>query len=284
MDRKDVINFAPSGIKKRRSVPRYVGVIIALCLAVFCISVFVILARNDFDIGKALGAREPETTRASEMTTEAEGSTEDVTEADSALFLVMCSDKNELTFCQIIKAEPSARKITVKPVDPELSIEFSSEKMSVAEAFRTMSYAAVAEGFSSIGMEIDRYVHITEDNFKRLMSKLGPVPVEVEGNYEINIDAVRYTFSPGIQNMTSDILLKYMKLAEKGDAAMRLQGRATASVFRQHFTEENYLKGEDFFSALINLVDTDITVFDYGKADAVLSSMLSGEVTVSAVG
>lgn len=283
MNRKDVINFAPTGEKKRKKVPSYVGLIIGICLAAFFISVFIILAVNDFDIGKALGARQPQT-ETEETTTQVSGNGNDIIDAGEAVnFLVMCSDKNELTFVQIISVDAASGKIKIKPIATDYKLEFSSGKKSVSEAFRSESMNSLMEAFAGKNINIKKYVHVTEDNFKRLMSNLGAVEVQITGNYEFNIDAVKYTFSPGTQNMTSDMLLKYMKHAEKGEAALRLQGHAVAAIFRQHFTEANYSRGESFFSTLINLVDTNITAFDYSEAADTLSLMLRGVVEVTVV-
>ncbi len=283
MNRKDVINFAPTGEKKRKKVPSYVIFIVGICLTAFVVSVFVILAVNDFDLRKALGARLPDESL-SEATTEAElTDTVSTEEAQAVNFLVLCSDERELTFVELISVDASSGKIRIKPVSPGYTLDFESGSKSVAQAFTSESINSVMEAFSLKGIDVKKYVHVTEDNFKKLMSKLGAVQVQIMGNYEFNVDAVKYTFTAGTQNMTSDMLLKYMKYAESGEAALRLQGYAVAAVFRQHFSMENFSKGEAFFSALINLVETNITAFDYSAATGVLSSMLSGSTEVTVV-
>ncbi len=285
MDKKNVINFAPRSEKRKHGVPRYVTITIICCLLAFAVSAFVILAINDFDLGRALGAREPSTQLSDETTAEnGDDVSADESELSEALtFLLLCSDSQELTFCQLVSVDTAGRKIRIKPIPLDYTLKPQSGEITVAEAFVKESLSVFAASFSTRNIHIKRYVHITEDNFKRFMSLLGPVPVTVTGNYEISIDAVRYTFAPGVQNMTSDILLKYMKFAEEGEAALRIQGDAVGAVFRQHFTAENLGKGEDFFSSLINLVDTNITAFDYTGAQDALSRLLSGDVTVAVV-
>ena len=120
MRKKDVINFAPKAENRRKKTPGYVPLIIVLCLVAFAVSVFVILAANDFDPGKALGAREPETELSDQLTTSA-GETDtslsdEVITADAVNFLFLCSSENELTFCQLISADPAAGKIKIKPL------------------------------------------------------------------------------------------------------------------------------------------------------------------------
>ncbi len=285
MNKHNVVSFAPRGEKKRHSIPHPVIMGVALCIAAFLISVFVILAVNDFDIGKALGARE-ETKPSEETTAESE-----VNEAfadmeafkESLTFLVLCSDEDELTFCQLVGIDIAERKVRIKPLPVDYSLGLPSGESSVAEVFRKESLSVLAASFASRNINIKKYIHVTEDNFRRLMSNLGSVSVEVTGNYEFNIDAVKYTFAPGMQNMAPDTLIKYMKHSAEGESALRLQANASAAVFRQHFIKENLNKGESFFSTLINLVDTNITAFDYNGALPVLSALLSDEVEIAVV-
>lgn len=286
MDKHRVVNFAPTGEKKRRGVPHIVSIAVVLCIAAFAVSVVAILAMNDFDIGKALGAREAvsateETTAAAE---EENASTADVGDfGESVTFLVLCSDDEQLTFCQLVSVDIASSKVRIKPLPLDYTLKLSSGDTTVSEVFRNESLSVLAASFSTRSINIRKYVHITEDNFVRLMSKLGAVSVEITGNYEFNIDAVKYTFAPGVQSMTSDTLLKFMKFAQEGEAGLRLQGGVTAAIFRQHFTKENFGKGESFFSTLINLVDTNITAFDYNAAQTVLSALLSGTVEIAVV-
>ena len=286
MDKHNVVSFAPAGEKKKRRIPHIVSISVVLCLVAFISSVLVILAINDFDISKALGARQA-AGEAEETTASAAAENESLSQIgdfkESFTFLALCSDNEQLTFCQLVSVDIANCKIRVKPLPPDYKLTVSSEEYELEEVFRRESLSVLAASFSSRNINIKKYVHVTEDNFRRLMSNLGAVAVEITGNYEFNIDAVRYTFSPGVQNMTSDTLLKYMKFSESGEAALRLQGNAVAAIFRQHFTKENFGKGESFFSTLINLVDTNITVFDYTAAQTVLSSLLAGEVEIAVV-
>ena len=283
MQRKDVINFAPTGEKKRKNIPGYVKFTVLGCIAAFFISAFIMLAANDFDLSKALGAREAVTEKNEETTVQAVDTGADIDFGEAVNFLIFCTDKNELTFMQLVSVDAAGKKVRIKPIAPDYTLSFPSGEKTVSEAVKGESGSNICAAFSLKSVKTDKYIFITEDNFKLLMSKLGSVPVEITGNYEFNIDAVKYTFAPGVQNMTSDMLLKFMKHARTGEEALRLQGAVTASIFKQHFTLANFQKGENFFSELINLVDTNITAFDYGKAKNVLSALLSGEIEITVV-
>ena len=285
MDKHNVVSFAPGGEKKKRNIPHLVTMGVAACIAVFLVSVLVILALNDFDIGRALGARE-ETRPVQEATTETgEAAVLADTEAfkESLTFLVLCSDGEELTFSQLVGVDIAGKRIRIKPLPSDYILTLPSGESSLGEVFRKESLSVLAASFASRNINIKRYVHVTEDGLRRLLSNLGTVGVEVTGSYEFNIDAVKYTFSPGMQNMSSDTLIKYMKHSEKGEAALRLQANVSAAVFRQYFTKENLNRGESLFSTLINLVDTNITAFDYNGALPVLSALLSDTVEITVV-
>lgn len=286
MSKRDVLNFAPKGEKKRRNVPVYAGLIVVALLALSAASVFAILAMNDFDLGKALGARDPENETVAEAavsSVENEDITGEGTVADSVNFLVLCSDSRELTFCLMISVDAGNSEIKIKPYPSDYMLDTDTGKTALGAMFGKKSYSDIGKAFKSKGISVSRYIHVTEDNFKRIMSNIGQVPVQINGYYEFNIDAVRYTFSPGVQNMTSDTLLKYMKFAADGEEKLRIQACAVADIFTQHFTRGNFEKGESFFSKIINYVDSDITAFDYNAAKGVIDKMTSSEIKISVV-
>lgn len=287
MRKKDVINFAPTAENRKKRTPKYVTLTVILCVVAFAVSVFVILAMNDFDPGKALGAREAETTApADEIATVSDVDITDNTEIlsqDSVNFLFLCSSDTELTFCQLISVDPASRKVKIKPLALDYVLKAGDSSGPLSEVFLKSSYAKITEAFVEKGVDISKYVHVTEDNFKRLIGILGGVSVNVGSDCEIHIDAVKYNFTAGQQNMTADMFFRYMKHAGEGEMALRIQANATADVFRQYFTLDNFNKGEKFFSSLINLVETDITAFDYNGALDVLEAMLAGECEITVV-
>ncbi len=288
MRKKDIINFAPTGVNRRRRTPGYVGFIVFACIALFVGSVLIILAINDFDIGRALGAREAET----EATDDGSSSSLSVSASpkpelssrEEYTFLVICSDKSEVLFAQLIYVRPADAQIKIVPVPEDRAMKTEDGEMSFSDMFRTASLGTLCEAFSRDSVNVDRYVHVTEENYRILLSNLGAVSVQVEEHCEFNVDAVKYTFEPGIREMTSDMLIKYLKYAGNEKNRDRIRALVTLSVFRQHFTKSNFEKGEGFFSSLINSVDSNITAFDYGAAKPIIESMLSDTTEITVTG
>lgn len=285
MKKKDVLNFAPSGVNRKRKTPRYVILCVVLCIVLFSASVGLILIMNDFDISRALGARQSEENESvSDENESAVSSVSSVgTAAPEYVFLVLCSDNGDLLFSQLVRARPSENEITVQPVSVTRTMKTENGNVTLKEAFATGSLFSLCEAFSRDGIAIDRYVHVTKENYRILLSNLGSVDVEVGEYCEFNVDAVKYTFEEGVRTMTSDMLIKYLEYAGDGQTRAKIQASVTVSVLKQHFTKSNYEKGESFFSSLINSVDSNITAFDYGAAKSVLEAMLSDTVSICAV-
>ena len=282
MSRDRKITFAPKGVNGRNRVPRYIWMTAALAVVFGVVSFFVILAMNDFDLPQALGKRQSAPENEEESTTAADVSAlQDLT--DALNFLVVCTDEKELTFCTVISVLPAQASIRVKPVSPDFALETSAGIMRLADVIRRGSVQDVTQGLARKAIPIVKYVLVTEDNFISLLQKLGPVDIVLETGYDFNDGAVRYTYSAGPVSMAAEAMLSYMKSAAAGDELLRLQANAAAAVIRTHFTMENVEKGEDFFSSLINLVSTDISVFDYTSASEAVKALAAEGVRISVI-
>lgn len=285
MDRKNHISFAPQGVNGGKNrLPKQIWWIAAAAVAFGLLSFFVILAMNGFDLSQALGKRQanPEAAEETSAAGEADASAlQDLT--DAVNFLVLCSREKELTFCTVVSVLPSEASFRVKPVSPDFVLETSLGRMRLSDAFSRASIRDITEGFAAKEIPIARYAQITEDNFISLLQKLGPVETELESAYSFSDGAIRYQYAPGPATLSAEAVLSFMKYAAAGEDGLRLQARLAASIIRTHFTRENVEKGEAFFSELINLVTTDVTVFDYTPAYGVLQALASGGINISVI-
>lgn len=283
--RKDgKITFAPKGVNGKNRVPKYIWMTAIAAVFFGLFSFLAILAMNDFDLSLALGKRQQTTEDAQESTT---GETADISAlqdlTDALNFLAICTDGKELTFCTVVSVLPSNASIRIKPISPDCILETAGGKMRLSDVVLRGAVQDIAEGLANKSIPIVKYVMVTEDNFISLLQKLGPVNIVLENGYDFTDGAVRYTYSAGSVSMAAEAMLSYMKSAASGDDLLRLQANAAAAIIRTHFTVENVEKGEDFFSALINLVTTDISVFDYTPALSVIKALAAGGVSISVI-
>ena len=284
MDRNNHISFAPKGVNGGKNrLPKQIWWIAAAAVAFGLLSFFVILAMNGFDLSAALGKRQSErVTEEVSETREADASAlQDLT--DAVNFLAICARDKELTFCTVVSVLPSEASFRIKPVSPDFVLDTSIGRLRLSDAFRRASVRDITEGFAAKDIPIARYALVTEDNFISLLQKLGPVETELESSYAFSDGAIRYQYAPGPASMSAEAVLSFMKNAAAGEELLRLQARTAASVIRTHFTPENVEKGEDFFSDLINLVTTDITVFDYTPAVGVIRALAAGGINISVI-
>ena len=286
LGRNEKINFAPKGLNSEKNrVPKQIWFIAAAAVIFGLLSFLVILAANHFDLSLALGKRQTELTTDGETTT-AQGAADAVVLQDlsgAVNFLAICAEGKDMTFCTVLSVQPSDAVIRVKPISPDYVLEAGIGKYRLSDMFRRGSVADIAEGFGQKNIPIAKYVLVTEENFVSLLQKLGPVDITLEQGYDFADDAIRYTYPAGAVSMSAEAVLSYMKNAAAGEELLRLQAQTAAAILRTHFTLANVEKGEDFFSELINLVSTDITVFDYTPAVGVLKALAAGGVAISVI-
>ena len=284
MNRDGKISFAPKGVNGKNRVPKYIWMTVLAAVFFGVVSFVVILAMNDFDLSVALGKRQAAPDDAGESTTAAEADAAALQDLTDALnFLAVCTDGRELTFCTVVSVLPSTSAIRVKPISPDFILETPEGKLRLSDVIRRGSVQDAMEGFARRSIPIAKYVLVTEDDFISLLQKLGPVDIVLETGYDFTDGAVRYTYSAGAVSMAAEAMLSYMKSASAGDELLRLQANAAAAIIRTHFTLENVDRGEAFFSALINLVTTDISVFDYTPAVGALRALAAGGLRISVI-
>ena len=156
-----------------------------------------------------------------------------------------------------------------------MSFVREEREYTLSALFGQFGVSAVRDALAQKGYPVHRAVGFSETNFKRLLSMLGDVEVDVPHDTVFHVDAITYTLSAGVQSMKPDLLLQYMKHAFSGDEKLKAEGSAFAEILRTHLTAENVDRGEEFFASLINLADTDVTMFDYAGNKDRLTAFLS---------
>lgn len=260
-------------------------VVIALAaLLVLGVLVFiVILAKNDFNIRRFIGTED--VTAAEEDASSETGADEfaaPFSDADAVNVLFLCGQDGAVSFCDILSFSAAENSIRVKPVSPDLRLEFRGQTTQVADVFYNFGGAEIARAMSDHNVPVSRWITISDDGFRQLIIALGEVDVEIPNNVSFAVDAVRYDLKKGVQTLNGDTLLNTMKHAFSEEVALRFQAEAVGAVLRQYLTAETLERGEDFFSDFINLTDSNITAFDFAEYGPAIIEFLSRspEITV----
>ena len=272
----------------KRNSGAVAAAIAAGVLVIGAVSFIILLAVNDFDAAKFFGIRlSDETTGQSAAQadeTAAVESAPEFSDTDAVNFLFVCHDSSELSFCSVLSVSTKENNIKIKAVSTDMTAELNGAKTTAAEAFRRKGIAGVKEILSARGITVKKYVSVTESNFKITVGKLGATEIDLPRDIEFTDGNVKYTFSSGKNTFTADLLLKLIKFGDTGDGLTSLQSLAQAAVVRKNLTAENFNKGSDFFSSLINQVDTDITAFDYSEASAKIKAFILASPSTVAIG
>ncbi len=236
-----------------------------------CVCVLLLLREYDFDIDNLIG-RTPETTETTETTV-----AEPVLEG-MANFLVACSDDDSayLHHAAIVNVSLTERKIRIYTLDV-------SDKVSANGFSGTLSKHLAHGGMVQLksaaealtGVEISRYIRATDSSFKGLIKIFGGVPCKVEEKVRYSVDGVGYIIEKGEQTLTPDMSYKYMYyLSQKNENKPELMSSFLADMLCTFLTSENYGKADKIYKSLVNILDTDISAFDFSNNKANLNQFI----------
>ncbi len=172
----------------------------------------------------------------------------------SLLFAGTSTSENKPLFATVIKFNTKDSTITVTPLS---TAEINGEKTQ-----------ELVSGFSEkAGMTFDRYIVVNEKNFKSFVGLLGTYETEIGQAIDYKGDDFSLSLLSGKQKLTGDKLFKYVRYlgADGSDYSLENQGKLIADFLSQKLNETNTSKGEDLFSSMVNLSESDITIVDFSK-------------------
>lgn len=265
----------------RRRTAGTVGIIVG-ALLIGIISVVILLASNDFDVKRALGMRTEEGTTVYEADSTLPAMAVITAPKDVYSFLLICGDDGEaLSFMAEITVTLSTADITVNAVSSQQLLTYNGRLLTVEEMFREHSYDLVSCYRENSPIEFDKYLRLTTSRFKKLMTELGPITIDIEYDIPYVVDEITYTFRKGENSLTSDLLLKYMTLSATGEALLVNQEKALRTLLETHFTDALVEGGEEYFSSFITHFNTDISIYDYLDASGIINTLLRSDPTIA---
>jgi anionic cell wall polymer biosynthesis LytR-Cps2A-Psr (LCP) family protein len=144
----------------------------------------------------------------------------------------------------------------------------------------------VTNGISSVvsfldghyGITFDKYLVITETQYKSLFRMMGDITVNLDEEVVYDTDNM-FLEIPAEKDyvLTPDKTHKYMKyIYETKDGYERSEANAEIIVaaFNAFYNSKNCEKGADMFSAVINFFKTDISIVDYNDAQDEIAYLL----------
>lgn len=236
-----------------------------------CVCLLLLLKEYDFDVDNIIG-RKPETTQAEETS----GIVENI--EGSANFLVLCSDdKNrKIHHCAIVNTRLAEKEIKIYTVN----IKKKNGKQSLAELFESsdgsmLKFKQAVEELT--GVKIDRYIRATDTSFKGLVKIFGGVAYDVKRRVEYSYDGVGYIIDKGYQTLTPDMSYKYMYyLSQQNANEPEMMSMFLSAMLSNFLTSENFNSADKYYNKLRNILDTDISAFDFSGNQSALGQFISG--------
>ena len=243
-----------------------------------------VLALNDFDFAKFLGAEDPSEDASETVSISGQDSfAAPFSDASAINVLMVCHSEKTVTFCELMSFSAAENSIRVKPVSPELLLPFGGKQRRISEIFYDFGAAEIARALGEKGITVQRYFSVSEPKFKLLLQKFGNVTVTLPGRVDVNVDAIRYQYPKGAQELTPDALLGLMKYAYEDEDALSFQAEAVAGILRTCFTLETMERDESFFSDIVNLIEGNLTAFDFAEYKPRIIEFITNEPEISVI-
>jgi len=239
------------------------------------ISLLLFLKEYDFDFNNIVG-RDARTTQATtEVTTE-----EPLDIQGEKTFLLLCSDdeNKNLHFVSLVKADLSKGKLVITPVDVLTELEVRGYKGSLNEIFgdNSGSMLILKDAVEKHTDEkVDRYIHFTDTSFKGMIKIFGGVVADVKEKISYSYKGVGYIIDEGKQTLTADIGYKYMfYLSQQHGNDTQKTAEFLSDIFKSILKEDNISYIEGYYKKLRNIMDTDISAFDFSNGKQALEAFI----------
>lgn len=262
--------------KNKKNKKRNITLVIAFicfCVLLGSVSMLLLWRSYGYDFNNMF-VKENESTTAAPTTTQMDS----VSYSGKYEFFVAVTDdaKTQTLFVNIISVDLSDKTIRVIPIDD--GITDSKTGLTCGELLiKNGVREAVAFINQFYGIEIDRYVALTENGYKSFFRAMGDITVKLSSDVTYDTDDMFLELSRGENKLTPDKAYKYMKyICESTTGYERSKGNAdiVVAAFNAFYTAERFNSADNTFSIIIDYCDSDISIVDFMGAKDELEYLL----------
>lgn len=248
-------------------------VFLCFCIVLGTVSMLLLWRSYDYDFNNMF-VKQDESTTAAPTTTESSA----VTYSGKYEFFVAVTDdaKTQTLFMNIISVDLAEKVIRVVPVDGGIAdgrTGLSCDMILVQNGVQS----AVEFINSYYGIEIDKYVTLTESGYKSFFRAMGDITVKISSDIVYDTDDMFLELTRGENTLSPDKTYKYMKyLCESTDGYERSKANAeiVVAAFNSFYTAQRFNSADNTFSIIIDYCDTDISIVDFTNAKDELEYLL----------
>lgn len=238
-----------------------------IILAVF--SAFLFMHSLDFDFNNLVDrtTAEPPSDFVSEVPQKY--SVSEIT-GKTVFLLMLTDDSSNADFGFIITSDFDSKNMTVTAFDAKTKL---SDGKTYADIYNTEFINGLKSRLNAdYSVSLDKYVICTPSQFKKIISSLGGVTVNVTEAVNYKSSEFNVNLDKGSQKLSDEYAYKYLAISEKNE-----KSRIMCDMLKSALTPENSEKSDDLFRKFVNNCSTDISVIDYSNASEKLKIYSNAE-------
>ncbi len=252
----------------------------ALIIAFICfviilgtVSTLLLWRSYDYDFNNMF-IKQDESTTSAPSTTDADS----VTYSGNYEFLIAVTsdDKKQVLFFNMVCVDMSEKVIRVIPVDDGITDSVTGKTCS--ELLVSNGISSTVDFFNSFyGIEIERYVLLTEGGYKSFFRTMGDITIQLEKEVEYDTADMFLELNRGENVLSPDKTYKYMKyICETYDGYERskLNAEIVVAAFSSFYNVERFNSADSIFSVVIDYCQTNITIVDFTNTKDELQYLL----------
>ena len=266
MRKKKELRFTSEKQEKAKRFRAFIVAFVAFVLVFGSVSTLIFMKSLNFDLQNLLQSPDDADTTA-ETTTE---SVLPVVVRDSAVLLLCCDTDNQLTLLAVLRTDAEKNVLSVCALDTN-TLAAPSSDTDFQTIFIKNGMAGLKNAVSSAyGIQIDRYIKLTESNFKKAISAVGDVSMEISAPIAYRGEDFSLYLDAGVQTLTGDLFTKYLRYADVNG-----KSRATAALVEDTLQSMATNNREKQFNTLFNLSDTDFSIVDLTDTNGLVNVFIA---------
>lgn len=223
---------------------------------------------------------------------EAESTDESTDEAlaplsGKAIFMFACvsDDKDDLYLVAAVNADLDSGEVRVCAFDPNTTADVSGNKNTLKGHYKTGGSRELKNAVDALcGFTADKYAVSTANQFKNAINVLSGAQISVPERVSYKTKELSVSLMPGNQTVKGETLLKYFRyfLTPSGGGAQK-QSELLCVLFSQYINKTYLASGRNYFSQIIDSLDTDISIVDFSRYERTLCAMAAGDIKYTSV-
>lgn len=203
----------------------------------------------------------------------------------SFVLAVVSDDKDDVYLAAAVCADLDSGEVRVCAIDPNEKTEINTVTDSLKGHYVRSGANGLKNAVDSLcGFKSDKYAISTASQFKNSINVLSGAQITVPERIKYKTDDLNLSLMPGEQNIKGETLLKYFRymLTSQGGGANK-QSQLLCELFSQYITKTYLASGRNYFSQIVDGLETDISIMDFSRSESKLSAMAQGSIVYRAV-